>query len=110
MSWIGYDMEKEVATLSDFGDAKMLPLIIDGERIVLFLLEDGTVKALEDRCSHADVRLSRGCYEDGVIECPAHGARFDVQTGEHLCLPAVGPVKTFPTRVDGATIYVTLES
>ena len=86
--------------------------MVDGEgqgvRFVVIRTSDGALSALEDRCSHANVRLSGGELIGGEVECPAHGARFDVRTGKALCLPAVGPVRTFPVRVDGGRIIVTL--
>jgi len=40
------------------------------------------------------------------IECPRHGARFDVTTGAGVRLPAVTPVPTYAVRIDGDVIYV----
>jgi 3-phenylpropionate/trans-cinnamate dioxygenase ferredoxin subunit len=42
------------------------------------------------------------------IECPRHGATFDVTTGAALTLPAVVPVATFAVRMVGDDIYVDL--
>jgi len=41
-----------------------------------------------------------------VVECPRHGARFIVRTGEALSLPAVAPVATLAVRVRGDEIQV----
>jgi 3-phenylpropionate/trans-cinnamate dioxygenase ferredoxin subunit len=101
-------MSTAVATLADFGERRMMAVKANGLNLVLFRLEDGGVAVLEDRCSHADVRLSRGEYEDGVVECPAHGARFEVNTGRHLCMPAVTGVRSFPATVIDGTIVVEL--
>ena len=43
------------------------------------------------------------------IECPRHGARFDIRTGAVTRMPAVVPVKWFPTRVEGDEIQVGLD-
>lgn len=101
-------MEFEVGKLPDFGSEKMLSVLAGEQRVVLFLNEDGAVTALEDKCSHANVRLSRGTYDGKAVQCPAHGARFDVCSGKALCMPAVAPVKSFPVRVEGESIFVTL--
>lgn len=79
-----------------------------GVQLVVIRALDGTLSALEDCCSHAEVQLSGGTLNDGEIECPAHGARFDVKTGRPLCLPAVRPVRTFPVKVVGGKIVVEL--
>jgi 3-phenylpropionate/trans-cinnamate dioxygenase ferredoxin subunit len=65
--------------------------------------------AVEATCSHDDYRFDGGHLVDGEIECPQHGARFDIQTGEVRRMPAVAPVKTFPTRVDSGRILVRIE-
>ena len=77
-------------------------------RIVVFRTANGDLYALEDRCSHADVRLSGGMVEGCEIECPAHGARFDLKTGNNLCMPAVVPVRSFPVQVRNGEIFVTV--
>jgi 3-phenylpropionate/trans-cinnamate dioxygenase ferredoxin component len=62
---------------------------------------DGQLFALEDRCSHDDGPLCEGEFDcvDHVAVCPRHGARFDIQTGNALTLPAYIPVETFPVAV-----------
>ena len=44
----------------------------------------GTVYAIEDRCSHDDGPLIEGELDDQActIECPRHGSRFDIRTGQ----------------------------
>ena len=72
---------------------------------------DGTVYAIEDRCSHDDGTLVDGLLDqDGcTIECPRHGSRFDLKTGKPLTLPAYVPVDTFPVIIDDQTIKVEVE-
>ena len=41
-----------------------------------------------------------------MIECPRHGARFNVKSGEVLSLPATVPVPTYEVRVEGDEIQV----
>lgn len=72
-----------------------------------------TVFALEDRCSHDDGELGEGevrglSPEGGEIECPRHGARFEISTGRATRMPAVAPVETFPARIDGDVVVVDL--
>jgi 3-phenylpropionate/trans-cinnamate dioxygenase ferredoxin subunit len=67
---------------------------------------DGALYAIEDVCTHDGGELGEGYLEDDQIECPRHGARFDVKTGQALTLPAVMPVRSFPVQVDGDEIKV----
>jgi 3-phenylpropionate/trans-cinnamate dioxygenase ferredoxin subunit len=73
--------------------------------IALFHLEGG-YHAIEDTCTHDGGPLAEGRLEGNVIECPRHGARFDVVTGAALSLPAIAPVATLAVRVRGDEIQV----
>jgi nitrite reductase/ring-hydroxylating ferredoxin subunit len=42
------------------------------------------------------------------VECPRHGARFDLMTGEVKALPAVFPVNAYPVRVVDGQVEVDL--
>lgn len=88
-------METDLGPTSEFAPESFKSLTADGTDIIVFRHLDGSFSALEDRCSHADVPLSEGSFENGVIECCAHGAKFDSRTGKQLCLPAVSPVQVF---------------
>lgn len=69
---------------------------------------DGTFYAFDDTCTHRQCSLSEGCLEDNVVECPCHGGKFDVKTGEVLALPPVIPVKTYPVKVENGNVLVDL--
>ncbi len=101
-------MEAPAAELKDFGPSRLLRVHLAGTAVLLILEDDGTVSALEDRCSHAEFRLSDGSYEAGEVTCPAHGARFDTRTGKALSMPAFVPVKRYGCRVEEDTVYVTV--
>ncbi len=66
--------------------------------------------AIDDVCTHDGGPLDQGQLSGKEIECPRHGARFDVTTGRALCLPAVRPVRTYPVRVSDGVIEVELPS
>jgi len=39
------------------------------------------------------------------VECPRHGARFDLRTGAAMCPPAYEPIAKFPVKVEDAQVY-----
>lgn len=97
----------EAAKLDDVVEGKALGLVID--EVDVALVRDGeNVYAISDWCSHAQVPLSDGDVEGCEIECYLHGSRFDVRTGEALNLPATEPVPTYPTKIEGDTVWVDL--
>jgi len=76
-----------------------------GEAVLLCNVE-GTIYAIEDTCTHDGEALDGGPLEGCEIECPRHGARFDVTTGAALTLPAFLPIKTYPVRLEGDEIFI----
>jgi 3-phenylpropionate/trans-cinnamate dioxygenase ferredoxin component len=72
---------------------------------------NGTMYAIEDRCSHDDGELLYGEFDpdECAVECPRHGSRFDLRTGNPLNLPAYVPVDTFPVTVADGVIRVEVD-
>ncbi len=81
---------------------------IENPAIAVFNVE-GTLFAISDTCTHAEASLSEGRVDGETVECPLHGAWFDLRTGEALTPPAVEPVQTFPVIVQEDEIYVEIE-
>src|ERR1700694_4760559 len=61
---------------------------------------------IDDVCTHDGGPLGEGYVEDHQIECPRHGARFDLKTGKAVTLPAVMPVNAYQVRVEGDDVQV----
>ena len=78
-----------------------------GKRLALCNTGEG-IYAIDDVCTHDGGPLDQGQLEGKEIECPRHGARFDVTTGRALCLPAVRPVRTYPVRIEGGEVEIDL--
>lgn len=85
------------------GGVKMVRL---GDQSLAIFNLAGAYHALEDVCTHDGGPLAEGVLEGHVIECPRHGARFDVRTGAVLSLPATVPVPRFEVKVSGDEIQV----
>ncbi len=85
-----------------------------GDRIVVDVAEhyvaifnvDGKYYAIEDVCTHDDGPLAEGELFGTIIECPRHGAQFDITTGKVVRMPAITPVPWYPVRVEGTEIQV----
>ena len=91
---------------------------IPDQRVALFHVGDhevavcnvgGEFYAIDNVCTHDGGALDQGELEGDEIECPRHGARFDVRSGQATQLPAFEPVETHPVRVDGDQVQVALE-
>ena len=101
----------ETSTTVEIGPAADLPpgaariVEVDGRKIGVFNC-GGELRAIEDRCSHDDGPLAEGPFDPDTctVECPRHGALFDLRTGRPRTLPAYLPVETFPVRVEDGTV------
>ena len=96
---------QQVATVADVPLDSVKAVTLDGLPLLIVHTEDG-IYALENRCSHAEEPLECGRVKYGWIACPAHGARFDLETGEALTPPATTSIRTYRTRLDGDAISV----
>jgi 3-phenylpropionate/trans-cinnamate dioxygenase ferredoxin component len=97
----------KVATRAELppGGKKLVEL--DGRAIALFNV-DGEFHAIDDVCTHDGGPLAEGKLFGCEIECPRHGARFDVRTGRPLCMPAIEPVTVHAVQVRGDDVLVAL--
>jgi 3-phenylpropionate/trans-cinnamate dioxygenase ferredoxin subunit len=91
---------------------------IPPERVAMFQVGDhevavcnvnGQFYAIDNLCTHDGGSLDQGELEGDQIECPRHGARFDVTSGAATQLPAFEPVATHDVRVQGDSIEVGVE-
>ncbi len=98
------------AQLSDMPANGVLAVTVGERALAIVRAQDGTLHAIEDRCSHAEVALSEGEVAGFEIECWLHGARFDLRTGAPSGLPATQPIAIYRTTVDGDNIFVDLET
>jgi len=97
-----------VAKLDELEVDTMRKVVIDGEEICLAHAEDGSFYALGDICTHEEYSLSDGELWGLEVECPAHGSRFNLLTGDVTGLPAVVPARTYRVSVEGDDVYVEL--
>ncbi len=77
----------------------------DGDVSIAVYNIDGTLYAIEDVCTHDGGELASGELHGFEIECPRHGARFDVRTGAVLCPPAYEPIASFPVKVEDRVVF-----
>ena len=80
------------------------------ERLVVLIHAAGHYYAIDDVCTHDGGPLSEGPVdaESGTIACPRHGARFDLQTGAAVTMPATKATPAHEVKVEGEQIFVRL--
>jgi 3-phenylpropionate/trans-cinnamate dioxygenase ferredoxin subunit len=96
-----------VAALTDLDDGRpLIQVEANGVPVCLARLASGEVFAISDLCSHEEIELSDGDLDGEDVECPAHGSRFNVRTGEVSGLPAEDPVATYPVTIEDGKIII----
>ncbi|MDZ4834608.1 MAG: non-heme iron oxygenase ferredoxin subunit [Candidatus Melainabacteria bacterium] len=95
----------KVANKADVPVGQVKVYTIAGKRIAVCNVE-GKFFAVADLCTHDGGPLGEGELIENTIECPRHGARFDVATGAVVCMPAVVPIATYLCEVREDDLWI----
>lgn len=98
----------QIASLDQLPQGRGVRVEALGNRIALFRIADD-VYAVGDVCSHAEASLSEGEVFDDEVECPRHGASFDLKTGKAMTLPATRPVESYDVKIEDGAVSLLLE-
>ncbi len=96
---------RTVARTGDLAPGEMKMVRLGRKRLAIYNI-DGEFFATDDTCTHEEASLSEGILYDDIVECPLHGAAFNVRTGEVEAFPAVVPLQTYELQVVGDEIQV----
>ncbi|MFT0519068.1 Rieske (2Fe-2S) protein [uncultured Pseudomonas sp.] len=82
--------------------------LVEGEgRSVALFNVGGRLLAIDDSCPHQGSSLCAGKLEGAVIQCRAHGLRFDLASGYLLNSKAL-KVASYPVQVEGERVFIVL--
>lgn len=98
----------DACALDDIDENDLIAWHHGGNRIAIYRTDKGCF-ATDLMCTHEEESLEDGLVIDCVIECPLHGGRFDIRTGEALSAPVSIDLKTYPVKVEGGRVFVELE-
>ena len=101
--------EHDLGNFSDLDNGE-LTACEAGDLEILVCRVDGRLYAIEDKCSHADTPLSEGRLSGFQVNCPLHGASFDVRDGTHSGPPAYTGVRCFEIVEGDSGVTVTIEN
>ncbi len=96
-----------IGPAEEVGNGQRKLVEIDGLAIAVFNIA-GTFYAIADVCSHDDGPVAEGDLHDYEIECPRHGAHFDVRSGKVLSFPAIVDIAAYPVKVEDGELLVGL--
>lgn len=95
----------KVARVEDIPPGERMWFDFDEETVIVFNV-DGEFYCIADLCTHDGGPLEDGELFGYEVECPRHGARFDIRTGAAVQLPAVVGVPSYAVKVEGEFILV----
>lgn len=95
----------DVCAAEELAPGEFRTVWVDDVEVAVINCEGG-LHAIEDVCTHDGGELTGGIIEGCEIECPRHGARFDIRSGEVLAPPAYEPIATYPVEVRDGRIVV----
>lgn len=99
-------MAIKICSVDDIKPGKALRVKIGEDAIALVHTKSGEFRAIADKCSHGEISLSEGFVDTDTIECWAHGAKFSLDTGAALTLPAYEPVAVYEVLVENGEVYI----
>jgi 3-phenylpropionate/trans-cinnamate dioxygenase ferredoxin subunit len=103
-------MAVRICAVEDIKKGKAIRVKIGDDAIAIVRTKADQVYALDDKCSHGEISLSEGFVDNETIECWAHGAKFSLETGEALTLPAYEPVAKYEVIIDNGDIFLEIDA
>ncbi len=94
-----------VAAVGDIPEGDVKVVAVFEKRVAIGNVE-GRLYAFDDVCTHDGGPLGEGSLDGYEVECPRHGARFDIRDGSVLCLPATVGINTYLVRVEEDDVYI----
>ncbi len=78
------------------------------EKNILVTKINGEFYAVENNCTHENLPLNGGQVYEGQIQCPHHGARFDIKSGKATQFPAVMELKTYKVKIENDNVMAAI--
>lgn len=97
----------EVVNLNELPKKLGKTIKIGQTEIAVFHLENGEIRAIENRCPHKGGVLAEGIVSGEYVFCPMHDWKISVIDGK-VQEPDFGCVKIFPTEIEDNKVYLIL--
>jgi len=99
----------EVGTVEDIPKLGARVVKTEQGNIGVFRTADDEVFALRDECPHKKGPLSQGIVHGKRVTCPLHNWNIELETGE-VVAPDEGCAASFPIKLEGGKVYLSLSS
>jgi 3-phenylpropionate/trans-cinnamate dioxygenase ferredoxin subunit len=95
----------EVARAEEIPAGQCKAIIVDDRALAIVNL-GGNYYAIDNVCTHEYAELCDGMILGDRIQCPLHGAQFNIRTGAVEAPPAYEPLRTYAVRVTDGKVLV----
>jgi glycine betaine catabolism B len=96
---------QKVALISEIPQGGMKKVMLGTQQVLLVNAKD-KFYAIGNVCTHMGGPLDRGKLDGHEVECPWHGSRFDVTTGQVKRGPAGRPEPVYEIKVEGNEVKI----
>ncbi|MGF6530582.1 phenylpropionate dioxygenase-like ring-hydroxylating dioxygenase large terminal subunit [Paraburkholderia sp. GAS206C] len=97
-----------VCQSAEVAQESALGRVVQARRLVVWRDAEGNVHVWRDHCPHRGAELSQGRVSGGLIACPEHGWRFDVNgqvirrlTTSNVCIEGARAMTYDAKEIDG---------
>jgi 3-phenylpropionate/trans-cinnamate dioxygenase ferredoxin subunit len=94
-----------VTSKSELVPGTMKDVEVNSIQILLVNLDDNYF-AIGNICKHKGCKLSMGTLTGEVVQCPCHGSRYNVRTGEIVRGPTTEPEPSYEVKIENDQILV----
>ncbi len=94
-----------VGAADELEEGKSKVVEVDGVMVAVFRMGEEFI-AIEDSCPHDGSEIGSGCVKNGILECPHHGATFELKSGDVLSPPAYEPLEMMQLQVVDGQVQV----
>ena len=95
----------DVGASADVSEDMPLTTKLGDKEIGVYRLK-GQYYALEDVCPHAYALLSQGFVMNDEIECPLHGARWNICSGKMTAEPGGRDLRCYPCKEENGRVLI----
>ena len=99
-----------IGKLGDFPQGSIKEVNIQGKPYAISNI-NGSLYAIDGRCTHAGGILSDGHLDGKIVTCPKHKAEYDITTGKNIKKPRIpfakaSDLRSYTVVIDGENVIL----
>ncbi|KAL7038990.1 hypothetical protein ACKWTF_009761 [Chironomus riparius] len=99
-------IEENVCDINDLAENEMKEFVIDKDKTILLIKQNGKFYATGNKCGHYGAPLVMGSLGHQRIRCPWHGACFNLKTGDIEDFPGLDAIPCYKVKIEDRQVKV----